>query len=106
MMLSRDFSGEHTHNPPMPINGKSDFNSDFCARTKKARKDAGYTQESIATLFEMDRDKYKQYEVRSPLPHYLIPRFCIATKVSPDWLFGWRPERQTTQRPFVAASQR
>lgn len=104
-LLSRDFLVGCDDNRVMPQRGKSDFNTAFCRRTKEARGLASFTQESIAELFGMDRDTYKQYEIRSPLPHYLIPRFCIATHVTPAWLFGFKAAKQATPLPFPSAHQ-
>jgi DNA-binding XRE family transcriptional regulator len=60
----------------------------FLARTAQARERAKYTQAEIAEILDITQDTYKQYEKRTPLPHYLIPRFCLATKTDPAVLFG------------------
>jgi hypothetical protein len=41
----------------------------------------------------MPQDKYKQYEGRSLLPHHLIGRFCILTRVDPEWLVTGRGQK-------------
>lgn len=59
----------------------------FRNRTRQAREAAGLKQHEIAELLGMDQPKYSKYEIRSLLPHYLVGKFCLATRISPDWLF-------------------
>lgn len=73
----------------------SGFKKDFLRRVRQARVDAGYTQESIALAMQLGspveaQGKYKQYEVRSFMPHSLIPAFCALTNKSVEWLFTGR----------------
>jgi transcriptional regulator with XRE-family HTH domain len=65
---------------------------EFFRRVRKAREDADYTQEKIATLLHMKQDKYSKYENRSLMPHEYIWPFCIATHISADKLFANLPE--------------
>lgn len=69
----------------MPIS--SEFKAKFIARTQKARERAGLTQDEIAEQLGMKQSKYHKYESRSILPHYLIPDFCLQTKVTLEWLY-------------------
>lgn len=63
------------------------FEAVFCENTADARRNAGFTQQEIATVLGIERDLYKQYEKRNPLPHHMIPPFCIATRISPSDLY-------------------
>lgn len=66
----------------------TEYKEEFIRRTKQAREKAGLTQHEIATALGISQGKYKQYEVRSPLPHVFVPAFCIATRCDISWLFG------------------
>lgn len=69
----------------------------FIGRTVAARRARYATQKEICALLEVDQGTYKQYETRTPLPHRLIPKFCIATGVSMEWLLsgeGKGPRRE------------
>lgn len=65
---------------------KSRITLDICGRVKKARKDAQYTQKRIADALGIDRDKYKQYEKRTPLRFEYWDEFCKLTGVEIGWL--------------------
>jgi len=66
---------------------KSDYKSEFIARTKQAREARGYSQVQVAELLGIDQPKYSKYETRSYMPHDLIPLFCLACAVETAWLF-------------------
>jgi len=85
--------------------GISDFRQGFIRRTAEAREAAGLTQEAVATILGIAQDTYKQYEVRSALPHRFILPFCAATRISLEWLFG-QPVRAKRGPTFVPAERR
>jgi DNA-binding XRE family transcriptional regulator len=58
---------------------EANFNERFCGAVKTARIGAGLTQVEMARKLGVNLDAYKKYETRSPLPHYLIARFCLHT---------------------------
>jgi hypothetical protein len=75
---------------------EAQFKQSFTERVKVARVATGLKQWQVAELLGIPQDKYKQYEGRSLLPHYLIGRFCIVTRVDPVWLMtgkGQKPLR-------------
>lgn len=78
---------------------QSGFKRAFTRRTAEARTKANLTQEEIAVLLNIPQDKYKHYEKRSLLPHYLIANFCIATRIEPSWLYGLPAKRPTSIAP-------
>ena len=85
-MMSYDCELAFGHSCDMATNPpKSDHKAAFLARTKAAR--GARTQETMAELLEIKQDKYKQYEIRSYMPHDLIPRFLKITGVTWEWLF-------------------
>lgn len=65
----------------------SQFDQDFIGRTRLAREDAKFTQIQIARLLDIPQDRYKHYETRTPLPHEFVEKFCIATRVTIEWLY-------------------
>jgi hypothetical protein len=71
---------------------EAQYKQAFMARTAEARVARGMKQWEIAEALGggMTQDKYKQYEKRSLLPHYLIERFCLICRVDPEWLLTGR----------------
>lgn len=53
------------------------FNEALCARVHQLRTDRGWTAEQMATALGVPPDRYRKYEYRSPLPHYLVERFAL-----------------------------
>lgn len=58
----------------------------FIKRVRETRKKSGLTQAEIAKELGIDRDTYKQYELRSYLPNKLIPKFCEVIGLRKEWL--------------------
>jgi DNA-binding XRE family transcriptional regulator len=69
---------------------EAQFRQLFTRRVKDARESAGMKQLQIAELLGIPRDKYKHYEGRSLLPHYLVGRFFMLCRVDPAWLMTGR----------------
>src|SRR5579864_1323313 len=63
-------------NVRMQFNLEAEFNDAFCARVRALRIAREWTQEQMATALGVPPDRYRKYEVRSPLPVYLIERFA------------------------------
>lgn len=55
---------------------EQEFNEAYIARTKKLREGRGWTSEQMATALGVPPDRYRKYEYRSLLPHYLIEQFA------------------------------
>jgi len=72
---------------------ETEYKQLFMARVAQARIARGLKQWQIAEALGMPQDKYKQYEKRSLLPHHLIGRFCIVTRVDPEWLVTGRGQK-------------
>jgi hypothetical protein len=69
------------------------YKQEFTKRVKAARGSLGWKQWQMAEALNMPQDKYKQYEGRTLLPHYLIGRFCLVTHVDPGWLMTGHGEK-------------
>lgn len=72
---------------------EAQFKQSFIKRVKQARASLGWKQWQMAEALDMPQDRYKQYESRSLLPHHLIGRFCLVTRVAPDWLLTGHGEK-------------
>jgi len=59
---------------------------EFCARTRRLREASGKTQKQMAIALGITPDAYRKNEDRSPLPHYLIPRFAAIVGCSIEFL--------------------
>lgn len=53
------------------------FNKSLCDRVKRLREDRGLTSEEMAKLLHIPAERYRKYESRSPLPHYLVENFAL-----------------------------
>jgi transcriptional regulator with XRE-family HTH domain len=52
------------------------FNNDYCERVKRFRGETNMNAEEMANLLDIPADRYRKYENRSPMPVYLIAKFC------------------------------
>lgn len=74
---------------PVPLT-EADFNESLCARVKSLRKDRGWTSEQMALALGIPAERYRKYESRTPLPHYLIERFALIVGRDIDYLLTGR----------------
>lgn len=85
----------------------SKYDLEFLARTFAAREAVGFTQEQMgARLGGMSQDHYKQYEIRSPLPHHLIHPFLETAKISFEYLFTGRAEGPAWRERYEVLAER
>lgn len=92
--MSLDAPRRFGHTVPMSDReSESLFKQEFTERIKSARIALGWKQWQMAEALDMPQDKYKQYEGRSLLPHHLIGRFCLITRIDPNWLMTGRGEK-------------
>jgi hypothetical protein len=64
----------------------SSYKAGFLGRVKAAREARFGTQTDLCEVLGLKQAIYSKYEVRSLMPHQLIPRFCKACGVTVDWL--------------------
>ena len=64
----------------------AEYKSAFLARIKSSREALGVSQTVMAERLGIPQDKYKQYEVRSMMPIYLLVEFCKITDQHPWFL--------------------
>ena len=73
-----------------------EYRAAFAARVRHARIAASYPIDEMALLLGITRDTYTKYEGRgaSLMPHNLVVPFCLACRVSVEWLLtGIGPTR-------------
>ena len=83
---------------------EAQFKQEFIDRVRAARIATGMKQWQVAEALSIPQDKYKQYEVQSLLPHYLIGRFCIICRVEPEWLITGKGQKPL-KPPHVVESE-
>lgn len=76
------------------------FNNDLCARVKQWREEKGWTAAQMAIALGVPAERYRKYEVRSPLPAYLMERFCLITDTSLDNLILGTPRKRAAAPKF------
>ena len=76
------------------------FNNELCARTRALRDQLGWTADQMATALGIPAERYRKYEYRSPLPAYLMERFCLITRVDIEYFLTGK-----TNRPAVVVRE-
>lgn len=76
--VSQDRWTKRNYSPRMVINNEEAiFNDALCARVHRLRNERGWTAAQMATALGVPPERYRKYEYRSPLPHYLVERFAL-----------------------------
>jgi transcriptional regulator with XRE-family HTH domain len=70
------------------------FNVAYCARVKQLRKQTPWTQAEMANLLGVSGVRYQKYESRSPLPPYLIRKFCELVRCGIEYLLTGTASRR------------
>lgn len=69
------------------------FNRALCDRVKRLREDRDWTAAQMATALGVPAERYRKYESRSPMPSYLMTRFCLIVGCELDFLVTGRSPR-------------
>jgi transcriptional regulator with XRE-family HTH domain len=85
----------------MSASNEASFNDAYCLRVKTLREKRGWTAERMAAALGIPADRYRKYEVRSPLPPYLVEQFSIIAETSIEFVLTGKSSRQ---RPDPASS--
>jgi transcriptional regulator with XRE-family HTH domain len=85
----------------VPGISEAEFNAQLFARIRCLRKERGWTAEQMATALGIPPDRYRKYEYRTPLPHFLIERFALIVGRDVEFVLTGRPPR----RHIAAAPQ-
>jgi hypothetical protein len=82
---------------------KEQYKQDFIERVRTARASTGMKQWQVALAMGLDQTEYKHFEQRGAkgrlIPHHLIPRFCFACHVDPNWLLTGHGRMKGTPGP-------
>ena len=85
-----------SHNNTKKASRNTEGVSRCVRRAREASADSDYPVDEMALLLGITRDTYTKYEGRgaSLMPHNLIVPFCLACRVSVEWLLtGMGPPR-------------
>lgn len=86
-VVSRDFASVICeHRRMSEWLGEAEFNDALCTRIARLREERGWTQAQMAAAVGVPFERYKKYETRSPMPHYLLPRFAQQVDRSVEYL--------------------
>jgi transcriptional regulator with XRE-family HTH domain len=80
------------------------FNEQLCARVHRLRNERGMTAQEMATVLGVPADRYRKYEYRSPLPHYLLEKFALIVGRDVEFLLTGRTNRRITHLAEMAPS--
>jgi DNA-binding XRE family transcriptional regulator len=75
------------------------FNQSYCARIRDLRTQRGWTAEQMATALGVPPDRYRKYEVRSPMPIYLVERFALIVGQDVHYVVTGKTERRPIVQP-------
>lgn len=76
-----------------PENEELLFNNSLCARIRALRDEKRWTAEQMAAALGIPAERYRKYEYRSPIPHYLIPRVALIFDRSIEWILTGKEQR-------------
>lgn len=77
------------------------FNNGYCDRVKRFRNETNMTAEEMAGLLGVPADRYRKYERRSPMPVYLIAKFCRIVGCDLEHLILGKPRERL--KPVIVA---
>jgi len=82
-------------------NEEARFNDALCARVHRLRGERGWTAAQMATALGVPPDRYRKYEYRSPLPHYLLERFALIVGRDVEYLVTGKTARISSVEPEI-----
>jgi transcriptional regulator with XRE-family HTH domain len=77
------------------------FNDQYCGRVKRFREETNMSAAEMAELLDIPADRYRKYETRSPLPAYLIAKFCRIVGCDLEHLILGKPRERL--KPVMVA---
>jgi ribosome-binding protein aMBF1 (putative translation factor) len=97
--MSNDFHGGDWHYGGMPVwSREQEFNEAFIARVKRLREERGWTAERMAANLGIPAERYRKYEYRTPLPHYLVEPFASLVERDIEYMLTGRSTAPARQR--------
>lgn len=77
------------------------FNNGYCGRVKRFRNETNMSAEKMAELLDIPAERYRKYEKRSPMPVYLIEKFCLIVGCDLEHLILGKPRER--MKPVLVA---
>ncbi len=74
-------------------NDELSFNKALLDRVRGIRAAKGWSAEEMAMALGIPAERYRKYEKRSPIPHYLIPRLALISGRSAEWILTGKETR-------------
>lgn len=87
------------HNVRVVYDREAAFNDALCARVKTLREGLGWSQDQMATALGIPYDRYRKYEYRTPIPHYLIEQFSEIVGCKIDYVLTGKSGRRRRPTP-------
>lgn len=104
--VSQDGWTGRPYPPRMVIDNKEAlFNDKLCARVHRLRNERGVTAAEMAKMLDVPAERYRKYEYRSPLPHYLIERFCLIVGRDIEYVLTGNMNRRAVLAEVPKAAQ-
>jgi transcriptional regulator with XRE-family HTH domain len=75
------------------------YNQALLDRVKRLRIERGMTAERMAIALDVPAERYRKYESRSPMPHYLIERFAAIVGRDVEYILTGRLSPTRGPRP-------
>jgi transcriptional regulator with XRE-family HTH domain len=73
---------------------ETEFNRALFERVRELRQARGWTAEEMATALGITADRYRKYESRTPIPHFLIERFALIVGRDLDYVLTGKAARR------------
>ena len=80
-------------------NEEAAFNEQFIKRIHRLRNERGWTADQMAIALGVPPDRYRKYEYRTPLPHYLLERFALQVGRDIEYLLYGRTSVARVELP-------
>lgn len=77
------------------------FNNGYCERVKRFRDETGMSAADMAELLDIPAERYRKYENRSPMPAYLMAKFCRIVGCDLEHLVIGKPRER--MKPIIIA---
>ena len=104
--MSHDWTDGPSYHRGMTVwSEEQEFTEALLARVHKLRSEHGYTAEQMAIALGIPAERYRKYEKRTPLPHYLIERFAVIVGRDVEYVLTGKSSRPR-RSPAVVASKR
>jgi hypothetical protein len=78
---------------------ESKFNEALVNRVKRLRQERFSAAEDMALALDIPADRYRKYESRSPMPHYLIERFALIVGRDVEFILTGKLKPSRAPRP-------